>query len=123
MIQLQYEMPTTTLYVFLDYLEVTNRIVDCTHLLWRVSVYRATAAAAIHEVCIRVNSDKCDMEPECTIDNQYGKQRRNEYTGVKCSSVCVCVCVCVYMCMCMCMCICVCAYACVRVCMCICVWT
>jgi len=64
-------MLTTALYVILDYLKVTNRIVDCTHLLWSVSVYRA--AAAIHEVCIRVNSDKHDMEPECTKDNQYGK--------------------------------------------------
>jgi hypothetical protein len=67
-------MLTIALYVFLDYLKVTNGIVDCAHLLCRVSVYRATAAA-IHEVCIRVNSDKCDMEPECTIANQYGKQR------------------------------------------------
>jgi len=65
-------MLTTALYVFLDYLKVKNRIVDCTHLLWHVSVYTVTAAA-IHEVCIRVNSDKCDMQPECTKDNQYGK--------------------------------------------------
>lgn len=73
--QRQYAILTTALYVFLDYLKVTNRIVNCTHLIWSVSVYRATAAAAdaIHEVYIRVNSDKRDMEPECTKDNQYGK--------------------------------------------------
>lgn len=66
-------MLMTALYVFLDYLKVTNRIADCTHLLWHVSVYIVTAAAAIQEVCIRVNSDKCHMKPECTKDNQYGK--------------------------------------------------
>jgi hypothetical protein len=49
-------------------------------LPWCVSVYKsaaaaAAAAAAIHEVCIRVNSDKCDMDPECIKDNQYGQQR------------------------------------------------
>jgi hypothetical protein len=67
-------MLTIALYVFLDYLKVTNSIVDCTHLLWRVSVYIATAAAAAtQEVCIRVNPDKCHMKPECTKDNQYGK--------------------------------------------------
>ena len=74
--QKQYAMLTTALYVFPDYLKVTNRIVDCTRLPWGVSVYRATAATAaaatIHEVFIHVNSGKCDMEPQCTKDNQYG---------------------------------------------------